>query len=102
MLRRYAKLYKKIYALTPDPHGSEQEQDVENARMDRLRKAAPSAEFKDLREPMRKLRQMKSSAEIELIRRAVDCSMDAHLAAGRAVRPGVAEYEIAALFKVHL
>jgi Xaa-Pro aminopeptidase len=99
MLRRYAKIYKRIYALTPDPHGSEEEQDVETARVDRLRKAAPAAELKDLRDPMRKLRQVKSSAELALIRRAVDCSVDAHLAAGRAVRPGLAEYEIAALMK---
>ena len=99
MLRRYTKVYKNIYALTTDPRGSEQEQDVENARIDRLDKAASSANFKDVREPLRKLRQIKSSAEIGLIRRAVDCSMDAHSAAGRAVRPGVFEYEIAALFK---
>jgi Xaa-Pro aminopeptidase len=43
------------------------------------------------------MRMVKSQAELALIRKAVEASVDAHLAAMKAVRPGVWEYEIAAL-----
>jgi len=98
-LKRYARSYKKIYTLLPDAHGSDDEQAVERARVERLRKMIPAAQFEDARKALRTLRQVKSQKEIELIRKAVDCSIDAHLAAGRAIQPGVREYEIAALMK---
>jgi Xaa-Pro aminopeptidase len=53
----------------------------------------------DLRPRVTSMRAVKSPAEIALIRKAVDASVEAHLAALRAVRPGASEYEIAALMK---
>ncbi|MBI3934193.1 MAG: aminopeptidase P family protein, partial [Acidobacteria bacterium] len=98
-LRRYSKSFKKIYTLLPSPHGSDEQQALQRERADRLRRTLPSAEVQDLRTALRTLRQIKSPSEIELIRKAADCSIDAHLAAGRAVQPGIAEYEIGALMK---
>jgi Xaa-Pro aminopeptidase len=98
-LRRYAEAYGKIYTLLPDLHDSDEGQAVQQARVDRLKKIAPKAELLDVRRTLGSLRQIKSAHEIELIRRAVDCSIDAHLAAGRAVKPGLFEYEIGALMK---
>jgi Xaa-Pro aminopeptidase len=98
-LKSYAKRYRKIYTLVPDPHGSDDEQAVARARVARLQKIVPSANIDDAEKALRKIRQVKSPAEIELIRKAADCSVDAHLAAGRAVQPGMMEYEVAALMK---
>ncbi|MBI2819551.1 MAG: aminopeptidase P family protein [Acidobacteria bacterium] len=98
-LRRYSKAYERVYTLLPNPHASEAEQAVERERLERLKKLVPGGDFQDARPELRAMRQIKSASEIELIRRAVDCSIDAHLAAGRAIRPGLAEYEIGALMK---
>jgi Xaa-Pro aminopeptidase len=64
-----------------------------------LRKIAPLATLGDLRAVLTRLRMVKSPGEIALIRKATEASIDAHLAAMKAVRPGVWEYEIAALMK---
>ena len=98
-LRRYSKLNKKIYTLLPNPHGSEAEQAVSRERLERVKKLLPGADFQDARRALAALRQVKSPSEIELIRRAVECSIEAHMAAGRAIQPGLAEYEIGALMK---
>ena len=45
------------------------------------------------------MRTVKSPSEIALIRKGADASVEAHLAAMKAVRPGVWEYQIAALMK---
>lgn len=45
------------------------------------------------------MRVIKSPAEIALIRRATDISVQAHIEALRTARPGMREYEIAALVK---
>jgi len=45
------------------------------------------------------MRSVKSAGEIALIRKAADASVEAHLAAMKAVKPGAWEYEIAALMK---
>lgn len=99
MVRRYAKVYKEVYALLPSPHGSESEVAVERERVERLKALAPGARFRDARRPLAIMREVKSPAEIKLIRRAIACGIDAHLAAGRAIQPGLAEYEIGALMK---
>jgi Xaa-Pro aminopeptidase len=98
-LRRYARSYRTIYTLLPEAHGSEETQAAERSRVERLRKMVSSAELKDARPELAKHRQIKSAAELALIRRAVDCSIEAHLAAGRAVEPGMFEYQVAALMK---
>src|SRR5438105_120508 len=65
----------------------------------KLRKIAPLAAMEDVRPLVSRMRMIKSPGEIALIRRAVEASMEAHLAAMKAVQPGKWEYDIAALMK---
>jgi len=93
-LKRFPKIYTE---LTPQPESGE---DAFQAEMvAKLRKIAPLATMEDVRPLVSRMRTIKSSGEIQLIRRAVDASMEAHLAAIQAVKPGKWEYEIAALMK---
>jgi Xaa-Pro aminopeptidase len=55
--------------------------------------------FQDVRPMISSLRTAKDAGEVALIRKAVDASVAAHLAAFRAVKPGVNEREIAALME---
>lgn len=92
------KKFPKIYTeLTPQPESGEDcfQQDM----VDKLRHLAPLAATADVRPLLAGLRAVKSPGEIALMRKAVDASIEAHLAAIRAVHPGVWEYEIAALMK---
>ncbi len=92
------KQFRKVYTeLTPQPESGEDcfQQD----EVARLRKLAPLAQFEDVRPYLTRMRAVKSAGELALMRKAIDASMDAHLAAMKAVRPGVWEYQIAALMK---
>jgi Xaa-Pro aminopeptidase len=60
---------------------------------------APQASLADIRQNIARLRSIKSAGEIALIRKAVDASVEAHFAALKAVKPGVWEFQIAALMK---
>jgi Xaa-Pro aminopeptidase len=53
----------------------------------------------DARPLITRLRTTKSPSELALMRRAVNASIEAHFAALKATRPGIWEYEIAALMK---
>ena len=92
------KSFPKIYTeLTPQPESGE---DAFQAEMvSKLRKLAPLAQLADLRPHLTRMRTVKSPSEIALIRKGADASVEAHLAAMKAVRPGVWEYQIAALMK---
>jgi Xaa-Pro aminopeptidase len=93
-LKRFPKIYTE---LTPQPESGE---DCFQADMvAKLRKMAPLAAMADARPLITRLRTIKSPAEIALIRRAVNASMEAHFAALKATKPGTWEYEIAALMK---
>jgi Xaa-Pro aminopeptidase len=48
---------------------------------------------------LHEMRLIKSDAELELLRRAIDISAEAHLAAMRALKPSMYEYEIEALLR---
>ena len=93
-LKRFPKIYTE---LTPQPESGE---DCFQADMvAKLRKMAPLATMADARPLITRLRTIKSPAEIALMRRAVNASMEAHFAAMKATKPGTWEYEIAALMK---
>jgi Xaa-Pro aminopeptidase len=97
-LQEALKTYSKIYTeLTPEPESGEDCFQAEEVKS--LRKMAPLATVADLRPIVTRMRMVKSSGEISLIRKAADFSIESHLAAMKAVRPGVWEYEIAALMK---
>jgi Xaa-Pro aminopeptidase len=89
------KNFSRIYtATTPQPEAGEecfiQEMQV------RLKKLAPLASLSDFRNLLTRMRMMKTPGEIALIRKATDASVEAHLAALKAVKPGAWEYEVAA------
>src|SRR5271169_554850 len=90
------KTFPKIYTeLTPQPESGEDRfvQDM----VAKLHKLAPLAAVADARPLLTRMRMIKSPSELALMRKAVEASVDAHLAAMKAVHPGVWEYEIAAL-----
>ena len=55
--------------------------------------------FQDVEPMLSSLRTTKDAGEVALIRKAVDASNAAHLAAMKAVKPNVKEYEISALMQ---
>ena len=97
-LQAALKSYSKIYTeLTPQPESGEECFQAEMAK--KIRDLAPQASLADMRLIIARLRAVKSPGEIDLIRKAVDASAAAHFAAMKAVKPGVWEYQIAALMK---
>ena len=62
----------------------------------KLRSLAPLHDERDAATEIARLRVVKSPAEIGLISAASDATVAAHLAAWKAMKPGVFEYEIAA------
>jgi Xaa-Pro aminopeptidase len=64
-----------------------------------LKRTNPFVFFQDVKPMLASLRTVKDAGEIALIRRAVDASVAAHLAAMKAVKPGVTEYEVSALMQ---
>ena len=57
------------------------------------------APLQDIRPVLASLRTFKDSGEIELIRKATDASIAAHVAAMHTIKPGVTEREISALLQ---
>jgi Xaa-Pro aminopeptidase len=55
--------------------------------------------FQDVTPTLSALRTVKDAGEIALIRKAVDASLAAHLAAMKAVRPDTKEYEVSAVMQ---
>jgi len=97
-LQEVLKGFPKIYTeLTPQPESGEECFQAETVK--KIRDLAPQASLADIRLTIGRLRAVKSPGEIALIRKAVDASVEAHLAAMKAVKPGVWEYEISALMK---
>jgi Xaa-Pro aminopeptidase len=89
------KASPKIYTeLTPQPESGEDYFQAEV--VSKLRKMAPLASLADVRPHIERQRAVKSPGEIALLRKAVDASIEGHLAAMKTVRPGIWEYETAA------
>ena len=98
-IRRYAQGFPNLYTLRPDTHSEETESVFARDNAEKLRTILPFAKLRDPRSALAGLRQVKSEGELKLIRKAVECSMDAHLEAMRETRPGIFEYEISALMQ---
>ena len=64
-----------------------------------VRSILPQSTVDDVAPALASLRQIKSAGEIALIQKAVDASVDAHIAAMKMMRPGLFEYQIAARMK---
>jgi len=92
------KTFPKIYTeLTPQPESGEELFQADAVA--RLKALAPVTTFADVRPLVQSMRAIKSASEVALIRKAVENSVDAHLAAMKAVGPGSFEYQIAGLLK---
>ncbi len=98
VLHEALKAFPVIYTeTTPQPESGEA-QFIETAAT-KLKTLAPMTTFRDLRPALTRMRSVKSPGEIALMRKAVDASVEAHLAAMKAMKPGAGEYEIAALME---
>ena len=74
----------RIYTLVKRPYA------------EKLQALLPLREFRDVSTEIARLRMQKSPAELELIRRSTEITMEAHRAAWRRMSPGLFEYQIAA------
>jgi Xaa-Pro aminopeptidase len=81
---RLAAQSEKIYSIPADP------------RATKLLALAPLHEERSAAVLLAPMRMMKSPAEIDLLSRAAEASVAAHLAAWKRIRPGLWEYQIAA------
>ena len=97
-IERVAAVFATLYTLFPSPRA-----DASAAHAERwvawLKEIAPHADLADVRATVGAMRQVKSKSEQELLRRAVEHSVEAHREAMQAARPGLYEYEIAALME---
>jgi Xaa-Pro aminopeptidase len=93
-LKRFSKIYTE---LTPQPESGEEYFQAD--MVSKLREMSPQAPLADMRLTIGRMRAVKSAGEIDLIRKAVEASVDAHLAAMKAIRPGMWEYQVGALMK---
>ena len=88
----------RFYAETP--HGMADAPDADTLRgLMRLEAFPGGFAPRDIRPLLGELRKVKDKGEIELIRKAVDASVAAHLAAMKATRPGTSERELSALMQ---
>ena len=94
-VEKLAAIFPNLYAILPyekELGGYPHEKQV----VDWLQLAAPRANLKDIRAQIGALRQIKSPGEMALLTRAIEVTLDSHLAAMRMARPGLYEYQIAA------
>jgi len=74
----------------------------EKAVVDWLQLAAPMVKLKDIRGSIEALRTIKSPGELAFLKKAIELSVDSHLAAMKMMRPGLYEYQVAAkMVEVH-
>jgi Xaa-Pro aminopeptidase len=100
-VEKLAKLYPQFATILPYekelggyPH--------EKAVTDWLQLAAPALKLKDCRGAIEALRVIKSPGEIEFLKKAIELSVDSHVAAIKMMRPSLYEYQVAAkMVEVH-
>lgn len=98
-VRRLARRAGKIYSKHAEHFASGDEKALAELRLQRIRKLTGKAGSGSIDAELTPLRQIKSPAEQALIRAAVDCTLLAHREAGRDLKPGLREYQVAALMK---
>ncbi len=101
VVENLAKLYSTFYTVLPY-HQENGGYPHEKAVTDWLAMVAPQTKLKDVRAQIDALRQIKSSGEIAFLQKAIDLSLDGHIAAMKMMRPGLFEYQVAAkMVEVH-
>ena len=96
-LVRLAKTYANFYTLLPPSQEDGYPHFTLSTKL--VRDALPQANLKDVTAAIDAMRQVKSAGELELLRKAVDVSVDAQLDAMKHMRPGLFEYQVAARMK---
>jgi len=93
-LDKLAKLFSNFYTLLPPA----EEIGYPHARNWKtwLNQALPQTQLRDITARIAAMRQVKSPGEIELLTRAIELSVDAHLEAMKMLRPELYEYQLAA------
>ena len=101
-LATLAKDFPEIYTELPDPHQTDGY--PHNADWTKwVSDAAPPATLKDVSPAVGTLRAIKSPGELALLQKAIDASIDAHLAAMKMMRSGLYEYQVAAkMIEIHM
>ncbi len=93
-LKKLSEVFDKFYLLLP----REGEEGYPHYRIwhDWFKARLPGAKSVDLHAMLGAMRQVKIASELKLLEKAIEVSMDAHLAAMRMMRPGLYEYQVAA------
>jgi Xaa-Pro aminopeptidase len=97
-LKRLAAAAPNLYTLLPPRHSNPDNTQV-GRRVQWLKEAVPAANLKDVRDQVGAMRQIKSAAEQALLRTSIKRTEEAMRAAIGALRPGMHEYELAALIE---
>src|SRR5258707_2792281 len=101
VVEHLAKSYSAFYTILPyrqELGGFPHEKTV----TDWLALVAPQAKLKDIRAQIETERQIKSPGEIAFLQKAIDLSLDSHIAAMKMMRPGLFEYQVGAkMVEVH-
>jgi len=88
------------FIYTPDPKWDADRKRMKNGTpLKRIGDMFPSFRFKDLSAAIGKLRAIKSPAEIKVMREAARITSLAHIEVLKAVKPGMYEWELAAIFE---
>ncbi len=96
-LQKLTKAFSNFYTVMPPspedgyPHFTKS--------VEAIREIVPHENLKDATNALDTLRLIKSPGEIALMQKAIDLSVDAHFTAMKAIRPGLFEYQIAALME---
>ncbi len=99
-LASLAKNYPEIYTELPGPHDEGYPHAANWSKW--VKDAVSQASLKDVSSAVGTLRAIKSPGELALMQKAVDPSIDAHLAAMKMMRPGLYEYQVAArMVEIH-
>ncbi|HXG66896.1 MAG TPA: Xaa-Pro peptidase family protein, partial [Blastocatellia bacterium] len=89
-----AKAPVKIYTVIP--RGPAAAMTREHLFIESLKKLAPAAPIEDVSRYVHQMRLVKSAAEIELLQKAIDITVEAHRDTALAIKPGVYEYQVQA------
>jgi Xaa-Pro aminopeptidase len=81
----------KLYTIVPKGATAEIERETHFIEM--IRKTYPHVQIADVSPVLAEMRKVKSAAEIALLQKAVDVSLEGHREVARAIRPGAFEYE---------
>ncbi len=96
-LVKLAKTYTNFYTLLPPKQEDGYPHFTLSTKI--VRDALPQSNLKDVTATIDAMRQVKSPGELELLQKAIDASIDAHLDAMKRMRPGLFEYQVAARMK---